>query len=152
LYRLTEKITSFDDKEFETMSDKQGAEEVAMHLLVDNDARFTISSTFTAKAPYLNLPPGWEDWDKNWTHDVLAQYITLLWGQTIERMHVPIRDKIADYDLQLNTSKMNIENFWGEEEVMGGIVTIFARQPTKNLPDEVKQEGWVKIYSRISLV
>jgi hypothetical protein len=126
------------------MSDKQGAEEIAMHLLVDDDARFTISSTFTAKAPYLNLPPGWEDWEKNWTHDILAQYITLLWGQTIERTRDPIRDKLADYDLQLDTSKMNIEILRGEQEVMGGIVTIFVRQPTKDLTDEVKQEGWIK--------
>jgi hypothetical protein len=92
----------------------------------------------------LNLPPGWEDWEKNWTHDVLVQYITLLWGQTIERTHVPIRDKLADYDLQLDTSKMNIENLRGGQEVMGGIVTIFAHQSTKDLTDEVKQEGWIK--------
>jgi hypothetical protein len=57
----------------------------------------------------------------------------------------PIRDELADYDLQLDTSKMNIENLRGEQEVMGGIVTNFGRQPTKNLTDEVKQEGWVKI-------
>jgi hypothetical protein len=57
LFRLTGKITPFDAKEFQTMSDKQGAEHIAMHLLVDDDARFTISSTFTAKAPHLNLPP-----------------------------------------------------------------------------------------------
>ncbi len=62
LYKLTGKVTPhFDAKEFQTMSDKQGAEEVAMNLLVDDEARFTISSTFTAKAKYLNLPPGWED-------------------------------------------------------------------------------------------
>jgi hypothetical protein len=61
LYRLTGKNTLFDAKEFQTISDKQGAEHIAMHLLVDDDARFTISSTFTAKAPYLNLPPRWED-------------------------------------------------------------------------------------------
>jgi hypothetical protein len=62
LYRLTGVITPYDTKEFQKMSDKQGAEEVAMHLLVDDDAKFTIGSTFTAKAKYLNLPPVWEDW------------------------------------------------------------------------------------------
>jgi hypothetical protein len=81
----------------------------------------------------------------NWNHDVLARPITLLWGQTIERTHVSIRDKLADYDLQLDTSKMNIQSYRGEQEVMGGIVTIFARKPTQDLTDEVKQEGWVKI-------
>jgi hypothetical protein len=40
---------------------------------------------------------------------------------------------------------MNIENLRGEQEVMGGIVTIFTRQPTKDLTDEIKQEGWIKI-------
>jgi hypothetical protein len=123
------------------MSDKQRAEHIAMNLLVDDEARFTISSTFTAKAPYLNLPPRSENWETNWTHDVLARQITLFWGQTIERTHISIRDKLADYDLQLDTSKMNIENLREVQEVMGGVVTIFARQPTKDLTDEVKQEG-----------
>jgi hypothetical protein len=67
LYRLTGKITPFDAKEFQTMSDKQGAEHIAMHLLVDDEARFTIRSTFKAKAPYLNLPTGWENWETNWS-------------------------------------------------------------------------------------
>jgi hypothetical protein len=39
LYRLTGKITPFDAKEFQTMSDKQGAEHIAMHLLVDGYAQ-----------------------------------------------------------------------------------------------------------------
>jgi hypothetical protein len=53
-------------------------EEIEMTLLVDAEARFTISSTLEAKAPYLELPENWERWETEWKHGRLVYYVSLI--------------------------------------------------------------------------
>jgi hypothetical protein len=60
LKRLTGHISSANATAFQTISDKLGKEEIKMNHLVDAEARFTISSTLEANAPYLDLPENWE--------------------------------------------------------------------------------------------
>jgi hypothetical protein len=55
LKRLSGQIGPEDAKEFQTISDKLGDEDIKMNLLVDDEARFTIMSTLEANAQYSDL-------------------------------------------------------------------------------------------------
>jgi hypothetical protein len=139
LKRLSGQIKPEDAKEFQTISDKLGDEDVKMNLLVDDDARFTIMSTLEANAQYSDLPENWQQWETEWSHRELARVITLLWGGK-SNTHISVEDELRAYDLKIDTPKMKLDNILGEQEVMGGVMRIFKRRNIKEYNSEVQQK------------
>jgi hypothetical protein len=110
LRRLTGHISAADATAFQNISDKLGKEDIEMNLLVDDEARFTISSTLEAKAPYLDFPEDWQQWEVKWGHRELAKIVTLIWGKDSDSTHISIGDELRAYDLQMDSPKMHINN------------------------------------------
>jgi hypothetical protein len=109
-----------------------------MSLLVDEEAIFTIGSTLEAQAPYIDLP-------HKWGHKELARVVTLMWGKESGNTHLSIGDELRAYDLQIDTPKMALSNIRGEQEVVGGIMKLFARRPVSEYNSADKQTRYVKI-------
>mgnify|MGYP000582894515 FL=1 len=146
LKRLTgHTISATDAEAFQEASDKLGNEEIEMNLLVDEEASFTIGSTLEAKAPYTEFPKNWKLWETKWGHKELAKVVTMIWGRDGLNTHVTIGDELQSYDLQMDTPKMALHNIRGEQEVVGGIMTIFARRPISDYNSADKQLRYVKI-------
>jgi hypothetical protein len=143
LKRLSGNISAADARDFQSISDKIGKEDIEMNLLVDEEAIFTITSTLEAKAPYLDLPDNWEQWETEWSHRELAKIITLIWGKGSDKTHVSIEDEIRDYDLMIDTNKMALSNIGGEQTVIGGLMKIFARRPVKDFNTKEKLKKYV---------
>jgi hypothetical protein len=102
LKRLSGQIGPEGAKEFQTIFDKLGDEDIKMNLLVDDEARFTIMSTLEANAQYSDLAKNWQQWETEWSHGELVRVITLLWGGK-SNTHISVEDELRAYDLKIDT-------------------------------------------------
>jgi transposase InsO family protein len=145
LKRLTGQISPTDAKTFQEYSDKHGKEKIEMSHLVDEEAIFTIDSTMAAQEEFADLPLNWKQWQTEWDHIELARVVTLLFGKESGNTHVTISDELRAYDLQMDHSKMALVNIRGEQEIVGGIMKIFARHSISEYDSADKQARFVKI-------
>jgi hypothetical protein len=145
IHRLSGEITYNDAKLFQSVSDMLGNEEIDMVKFVDEEAQFTISSTFEANKKFLILPPNYLNWYTEWTHAQLAKLVTSIWGQKKDSTHTTLKDDIRQFDMRMDEPIMNIMNVTGEQKVCSDLNRVFLRHPLSDYDTKEKQVDLLKI-------
>ena len=152
LIRLSGHISPADAKAFQTISDKMGGDSIEMRLLVDDEAIFTIGSTLDAKAPYMELPDNWEQWETEWGHTILAYWVTQIWGKENANIHKSIGDELRDFKLMIDEPTMDIHNIRGEQKVLSNLNKIIAHHPVEEYNTPEKQRRFTKLKNTINSI